>query len=347
MESIQRPVNFITCAVIAFLILPMVVTPRGGQSRAQVYRTVPDSAGPFPAIERQIFQENGDIDVLFLGDSILWAAVDVTLFKEGLSRSLGREAVVLSFASNWDGIDRHYVLLKDLLARRRVGMVVFNLPSPKKIADKPHVQSFRWLRFAEFPELFDGLSWGNRLSLYSVMVLGAPRQLLGRLRGDLVDPNSTREELLEGLNGKRGYLGEPFVDLGIETGGIKAEPVQYSGATKNQFSFTGPALGPMQRHFANLLVNLLTTHSVKGVVLHVPRYAELGSHTVDERECWPDALGGNLSLVGLSSKELFGDMDESKVRQFYYDDHLNKNGKFAYTRAVSPKLWSLYGEAKH
>jgi hypothetical protein len=332
------------CSLLsACLLLPVLVAWGAKPGREGMYRTLPVNMGPYVAIERQIYQEQGDIDVLFLGDSFLWQAVDIPRVRDALTGDLGRPARVFSFSTNWAGLDRQYVLLRDLLARRRVGMVVLDLPAPDiPMEDKPHNLSYYWLRMGDDPELFRGLSSKDRATVYSVMVLGAPRFLLARLRSSPIDPKQADPALLSLVENRLGYLGAPFQEEPVRES--PGTVIRFSPKSQGDFRFTGPALGPLQRHFAVLIAGLLGRYGVRGVILHVPRYSERHGTMVDERECWPKALDGRLELMGIPPARLFQGLSEDQIQHHFYNEHFNANGKRLFTQFLLPALRTLHAE---
>ena len=331
--------------LVFFLIFPIILSWGGHGDRSEVYRAVPPTLGPMAAIERQIFQEKGDIDILFLGDSLLREGVDIAAVREALSRKLGRPATVFSFGCAWPGLDRHYFLLRDLLAHRKVKMVVMCMPTPRAVIDKPHVMAFRWLFFGEDNEAFQGLGLRDRAALYVSMILGAPHKCLTLLRTNLVAPEDCDISLLDGHKLRRGFNGAPFVATPPRRSDAPPESLIYSASTQDNFRFVGPPLASLQRHFALLLADLLRTNRVTGVVLHIPREAERNSGTVDERENWPAVLGKPIALVGIAPKVLFQGLDGTQIDRYYYDEHFNINGNEFFTTAITPALTRLYADS--
>src|SRR6185369_7920682 len=125
---------------------PLVLRP----AREAAWSGVPTCEGPFSHIQQGVFEEKGDIDLLFIGSSFLWAGIDTPQVERAQSAQLGRKATVLTLGSNWWGEDLTYFLLRDLLARRRVKMVVFSMPTKTDQQSAPHPGAAYWYddRFA-------------------------------------------------------------------------------------------------------------------------------------------------------------------------------------------------------
>lgn len=331
--------------LVVCLLAPLLVSRIVKPGRDLLYRTVPVAAGPFPAMEQQIFQEQGDIDILFLGDSLLWQAIDIPQVQQTLSQKLGRQATVFSFSSNWVGLDRHYFLLKDLLAHRKVGMVVFSMPHPTVgIEDKTHVEAHFWFRLGEDPEVFRGLPFGDKATLYATALFGAPRHFLGRIRTNPLDPAQTDPYLLRWVEDRLGFEGAPFaIEPRIDRMISGAMPLCAKGPHPG-FRFTGPPLGRLQRHFAQLIAAQIHQHKVKGLILHVPVYSEHLGTTIDERECWPLVLSGQIMIAGVPPSQLFNGFTKEQIQHCYYNEHFNQNGKRLFTRTILQLLMDRYAE---
>jgi hypothetical protein len=141
-------------------------------------------------------------------------------------------------------------------------------------------------------------------------------------------------------------MGAPFVREPDPVLAPEQTPLVYGPASRAGFRFTGPRLGSLQRHFAQRLAGQLRQHGVRGVVVHVPRYGERQAATVDERECWAETLDPALTLIGVPPRSLFPGMTDLQIQRYYYNEHLNENGKRLFTRALLPTLGRLYAETQ-
>jgi hypothetical protein len=209
----------VTFAVLLLILLlgPVIAALWSGVDSSDVYRSLPTYAGPIAHIEHQLFEEQSDLDVVFIGSSFIWSAIDAPYVQEELSRTLGRPARVLVLASVWPGLDRDYAILHDLLAHRRVRLVVLQFPNRdrptddpaadvNRVTDEPHVQAFRFLRVGDFPGVLDGLSARSRASLYAGAILGLPRHALSAIRPNFVAYSPVEATLGARLE-QKGYYG--------------------------------------------------------------------------------------------------------------------------------------------
>lgn len=333
-----------TSLVLVLLLLP--ITLSGRIARSDVYPTVPTKAGAFPYIQREIFEEKSDIDVLILSTSLLWTAIDTPYLQRELSQASGREVKVVTLGSNWRGEDLNYVLLRDLLAHRKVKSIIFSMPADYQVMDEPHNQSSRWLLYGENSQALDGLPFSQRVALYGEQVLGAPRHLLTKVRGNQLAEDPQKQLLGANLVAE-GFEGASFSPRDVPTPALSAAEMIYSNSSATNFRFTHKPLSPYQEHFLRLVFALLQQHQVKVTLVHVPLWSERLSTVVEERMDWPEVFGMPITIVGVPPAKLFEGLPNKEIDQFYYNEHLNANGARLFTRTITPALVKSYAENDH
>jgi hypothetical protein len=336
------------------IVAPAVVARVGILDRESVYSALPVEAGPVSHIRRQIFDETADIDVVFVGSSLMWSGIDAPFVQEQLSAALGREAVVTVIASVWPGLDRDYAFLKDLLARRRVALVVIQFPNRdrptrdaaaavNRVSDQPYVLAFRLYRAGDFPEVGEGLALRARAALYGGAILGLPRQLLSAARDNRMTPSPVEATLGARLQ-ELGFYGAPFTPFEPVPPQLAAAEMTYSPGAESSYRFFDEPLPPFQQHFAALIAALLAAHDVPAVVLHIPQANEIDAQFVEERVDWRAATGIDATMVGIPPARLFRGFSEEETLRFFSSDHLNRNGAVFFTRAVMPALLEAYAQ---
>jgi len=345
------------------LLLPLV----GGKSllppREHIYSSVPwETHGPYHYIQEQIFEEKGDIDIAFVGSSHMLYGIDTPYVQDQLSKKLGRKAVVRTIAWAWTGFDALYFIVQDLLQNRKVHMLVIYDEYNK--SDVPHVMAPRWFRFGDNSEALADLPLRVKVPYYIAAVLGMPQNLLGLVRSNLpIDIGSSKFDEVERLlhtpdpatrygsySAEAGFSPKfvlpnpvPFIAYVPSGGAQESDTCVYSVATKSAFEFTGPALPEWQLHFARKFAALSQKCGSKVIMLHVPTFRERNALAVPEREYWPQALGCEITMVGIPPKRLSQGMTEADVQKLFYDDwHLNRNGQKYYTSLITPRLLQIY-----
>src|SRR5438309_682095 len=84
------------CGLLAALLaLPLVLRRLELPSHAQRLAAAPVAAGPYSFLEREIYEERSDLDLAFVGDSLLWVGIDTPLVARSLGPVLGRPARVV------------------------------------------------------------------------------------------------------------------------------------------------------------------------------------------------------------------------------------------------------------
>jgi hypothetical protein len=351
-SSVRHAAAF-TLLLGALLLLPAMVARSGALDRADVYPTLPVNAGPFSYIQRQIFEETGDIDLAFIGSSFMWNAFDVHYVQRELSTALGRPVTVRTLASVWPGIDRDYALVRDLVSQRRVRMVVLKLPNRElptddplvvfnRVTNTPHIQAFRFFRVGELAGMLDGLHARERASLYAGAVLGMPRHLLSLLRPNYLSL-SPADSLFGGRIDHRGYFGAPYVEFRPAPPVIPAQEMIYSAGTASRFRFFHEPLPHYQTHFVRMIGRFLKERGVPLVLVHIPQANETRRATVEERLSWLEQfpeLGAK--LIGVPPSRLFQRFSDAEVKRFFSSDHLNQNGTVYFTHTITPALIQVF-----
>lgn len=334
--------------VIGILLsLPVLMHVVGLPPRDRVYSGIRVETGTGPLDEHNIFEEKGPVDVLLVGSSLLVRGVDINYIEQQLSQQLGRPARVRRLALKWQGLDMQYMLMKDFLEHHKAGMVIMDMPTDALIGDAPHIQAYRWMRWGEFPQSTAGLSLHARIGIYGAQVLGAPRQLVNYLRPNrLVQTPALIQKLgAQSEYGGVGYYGGPFVPEPRIPPTFASDSMLSHGATDPNFDFNGDPLGPYHQHWAREIGNLARQYNVPFAMIHVPEDTEKGSTRIPERMYWPEVIGlPTAPILGIPSATLFRDTPADQIRNYYYDQHFNDNGREFFTRAITPAILDLYAK---
>ena len=286
--------------LLVLIALPALLGHSALPPRATIYTALPDRYGPFPFIHRQIFEEKGDIDMVFAGSSHIWSGIDTPAVQQALGARLGREAKVITLGWPWSGFDAVYFITRDLLEHRHVRMLVIN--DEFLADDTPHRAAHRWFRYGDDAAALDGLPWRGKAALYGGAVLGLPRNLLALLRQDrswndenpipsvwksfyrAPDPGTR----LGALSAHVGYDYDPgfaaFHPPIVEPG---SDAYDYHPGAEDHFRFGGRPTQPYQRHFVRKLAELARAHGTQLVFSHLPTIEEASAPVVQEREFWP------------------------------------------------------------
>lgn len=336
--------------IATLLTLPILMSIVGLPPRDRVYSGIRVETGMGPFDEHEIFEEKGPVDILFVGSSLMVRGVDMGYVQRQLSAKLGRPAKISYLSLKWQGLDMQYMLMHDFLEHHKVGMVVMDMPTLALVGDSPHIQAYRWMRWGEFPRSTSDLSLRDRLAIYGAQVLGAPRQLVNHPRPNRLVQNRQLVTRLGSQSeyGSVGYFGGPFVAEPRTPPEIPTSSMFSRGPEDQNFDFDGVPLGPYHRHWAREIGNLAKQYNIPFAMMHIPEDLEKGMTRVPERMYWPDVIGiPSAPILGIPSATLFHDTPPSEIRNYYYDQHFNDNGKEFFTRAITPAVLDLYTREVH
>ena len=363
-SSLRQAIGFVL--LLLFLLLLPVLVPRSAlPPRETIYATQPWNVGPYPFIHDQIYVEKSDIDIAIVGDSQMWAAIDTPILQQELSKALGRPAVVVTLCCPWTGFDGVYFLARDLLAHRKVRMLIFADASGLDRAPQqtPHKEAWRWFRYTEDAAEVATLPLSVKIAYYYGSIVELPRNLLGLLRpnlGPLLTAQRQREldeqqhwvmpntrlgalTMLESYN-NRPDLFAPFTAL------TKTQPsdfVIYSPDTAAKFRFADPSDEvSVQTVYVQKFAALAREHGASLVCLNVPYYRDRRSPLIHERYNWAEVMHAPVTLLGIPPATLFDGVSDDDLPKLFWDDyHFNANGQRYFTRLLAPNLISLYDQA--
>jgi hypothetical protein len=328
------------------------------------YPTFAWGIGEFPWIQDEIFQKKGDIDIVFIGSSHMWTAVNTPFVQRKLSEKLNRRSEVITLGWNWSGYDALYSVASNLLEHRRVRMIVVYDENLRR-DDSLHPLSYRMIQVGSRPEEFEGMPWPSRLQAYAGAVLGLPRHMLSLVRNDrLESPEHWKDAAYlrsldaTDLTAQLGSLRATKEMEGLESGetapASASRPAMAGDArictegTPTDAAYAGSPLGPYQLYFARKFARLCSDHGTTVVALHIPVSGAEDEKVITERQPWSEMLGSPVDLVGIPGAALFGGIPPGQIHRYFYEkDHLNRNGQDLFTPLITPNLLKLYKASPH
>ncbi len=329
--------------VVFALALPKIITNFNLISRADSYDIMSEKNGGYMFIKDEIFNKKEDIDILFIGGSVIWNAVDTPQIQKALSEKLGRPAKVLTFGFNFNSVDIPYTQLRDLLEKRRVRMVVFSIPR-LSWTKGPSTLAYKFLRYDENSDVVEGLSAESKISLYACNVLRSPRDLLTVVRDNpsMISPYAKD---LGAFKKAEGMVQNPetFERFTPPPPVFSSSDLIYSDKTQASFFITNKRLSPHQDHYLDKLFELFKAKQVPLAMLNVPQYSEKNNDRIVELQDWSKRTGTEIPLIGIAPTVLFKGLNEAEVEKLHCDpEHFNLNGSEFYTRTVLPAILEVY-----
>jgi hypothetical protein len=329
------------CAVLILLMiaLPAVLVSIGGLTRQEVYPTAPTEWGTFDLIQREIFQNTSDIDVLLVGSSNLYHGLDAPYLRDQLARSMGQPANVVMLPYNFRCDLLQYLLVRDILERRKVKMLVLVMPFEEEQYAKPHLRTHYWMLHGD--ESLNGLPSQLSSSLFASTILGSPRHLLSLIRPDLLE-HSARSDDLGTLRAEKSLRG-PYSYWHVKPVELPPGEMFYSKETEANFHFGGPPLTWFQKHYLRRTMDMVRKHDTGVVTLSVPEYWQRKNTAVQERVNWPEFFGMEIPMIGIPPSTLFNGLSDEEIDRLFADPkHFNRNGNEMFSRTITPALTEAY-----
>jgi len=348
--------------LLVLLLLPVLAGNSWLPAREQSYAALSWGSAPFPWIRNQIFEETNALDIAFLGSSHILHAINTPYVEAKLGEKLGRPAVVRTLGWGGAGYDALYFIARDLLAHRRVRLLVFYDENPGG-GLRNNLASV-WFRWGDGAPALSGLPMTEKSLFYFAAIVGMPRNLLCLVRPNLPAPlvsdppnewerhygSASVVKLLGATRSKLGFnydtMADSFTPFTPFTPRTAATPVDvevYSPAEKNDFVFSRTALPAWQVHFARKLAELARTNGCQLVMLQLPVLADAPAQAITERACWPEVFQADLPLVGIPPAKLFAGLTDEQLHWLFTNGaHFNQNGMDYFTTLITPALITLY-----
>lgn len=343
-RSIRSMLSF--CTLLLVLIgLPVILHVIGLPPRVEAWSGVSNHAGAVGDVVHTIYDDSHDADVLFVGPSLIRRGVMLKPIEQALSAHLGRPAHVAMLSMVWAGADMPYFMLRDYLARHKPQLIVWEVPGPTSNSNEPHIQAYRWMRFGEYSDAFAGLPLFSRVQVYAEMILGAPKELLYKLRPNIVtDEEKTDqdgEDVRENIN--TGYHKAKFVPEPLPSSQPTAKLIP---DTSPIFHIDGDRPEAYQLNFVHKIAALAADKGVHLVFLHIPTDLEYGNSRLPEIANWSAVLGSQYNVIAIPAAELFQGSSRDHFLHYYSDSHLNTNGRRLFTNAIIPPVLEAYDQSK-
>lgn len=337
--------GFFLLLVLVALILPALFDRRSAGLEKAAYEMVPEDLGAFSFVKNEVFEKDEELDILFLGSSVMFAGIDATAVRDSLSRELGRPANVAVFGHYFNSIDVSYVQLRDLLERRRVKMIVYSVPRGE-FPEGPSPSGVRFIRYGDVPELTAELPLNGKLSLYASSVLNLPKDLLAITRDNLEPPSPFEKDL--GADVQKMAMGRDvgkFVEIDPPAPDFKARELIFPTEESSHFDLSDKTVSDYQKVFLKRLFNLARDERIPLIMLNIPQLPEKHSPKIVVLDDWARNYGLRTKIVGVAPAELFAGLSESEIEKMYFDErHFNANGNEFFTQSVMPGILEVFRE---
>jgi hypothetical protein len=317
--------------------------------------------GPSDWHANQIFEQTAPLDVLFIGHSGIWTAIDhAELDREMAARGIPTESATIGFTGS--GYDFVYTMLTDFFARRRARLVVVNYPDVHlhQTFSNPAEKYVRRI------SLFDpGLDLGKpalAATNYGEMALVGFRLLLASIihprpadmkgyptswgfsdhleatKGSLLREVGFQEE-----KWRTGLRPPTFVTRILPGDPLGAMIVGAGFPPPAWVNLTDEPLTPIESTYLPAIKALCEKN---GAVLALMLPPEATVRDKSKIEISRQALALGIPIMAATLDMLFGDVSDGSVKDHYSDQrHLNKNGARQGAKAFATPLQVLLTQA--
>jgi hypothetical protein len=366
--SSTRQASVFVIMLIAVLLSPALVGKKFLPSREQSYAVQGWDNGPYPWIRQQIYEETNDIDIAFVGSSLMMWGIDTPYVEAQLSKQLGRPAVVRSICWGGTGYDGLYFITQDLLEHRKIHLLVF-YDENNVLKNYRNTQAPIWFRYGDNAEALSGLPLNEKTLLYFSAIIGMPRNMLSLLVRTVPMPlTSAKPNYMERMfhtPNPTTRLGSVAAELGctpmadgqafapyVPHSMVQPEDVCiFSAASPGSFQFANEPLPAWQKHFSKKFAAKAAQSGCSLVLLDIPLLDTNRPAVLRERAFWPDLLHCDISILGIPPARLFAGLSDDEIFRLYanaghrnnaYASHLNRNGQEYFTKLITPSILKLY-----
>lgn len=112
--------------------------------RKKIISKIPGTETDAAFVIDEVYNKTSDIDLLLLGPCTVWWQIYTPRLQEKLSQKYQRRAEVITLGFNHFGSDLMYLILKDVLKKRKVKNLLLSLPKIEDMYPFPHQNSIGW-----------------------------------------------------------------------------------------------------------------------------------------------------------------------------------------------------------
>lgn len=341
----------------ALLAAPIAIERLFPADPAKIYRGVAPIYGNYYTIGSELAKP-GKIDVLIVGASDAWTALDPRVVKARMEAKYGRPMRVLNMGTNWAGEERNAQIVADFVRAHKVDVVL--VPESPTIQSQPHeLAKFWWrdaLRAQELPVR-------NAAQLHIMSLVGLPRQIWARFQTPKNNPlTESYRAYLEAQTAVLGFnvtrLGfkshavadeaqrRPFAERPAPTVTLATDELFYQGEDDPRFAPRSFSYAPFQSAFTRAARDAARQSGAVFATFSIPTHFESSA----EERAAIGVLSGvdrDWPTIGISMTNLFPNLAFDEMLDFYLNEsHLNEYGARAYTNAMMPAIERLYDEAQ-
>lgn len=328
---LKTEVVFIFAILAACIAVSLTLWPLGLR-RGDLMLRIPPSEANGAFLTEELENKTGPLDVVFIGDCLVWWQVFTPDVQSALSQAWARDARVITLGFNHFGADVTYLLARDLLEKRAVKNIVLPLPKIEDFNEFPHRGAVNWWIYPADLDGGEALSARASLRLMGLSLFTSFRRLTSILT-------------------KRPAFAADAGDLGFNSG--RRQPAIDDDAYLTKFDFgvaaktdllSSVARGPsaLLTHdwmiYFRKLADLGREKGVNFVFIDSPHAAEFETDEATVAWGFEKFFPADTKVVTLNFRD-WRDRQRDDVRGRIYEGHnLTFDGARAYTRTILPAL---------
>lgn len=210
-----------------------------------------------------IYNQKSDIDLLIIGGSRFWTVMNPQIIQKEMEKKYFRKLNIVSLSRNWSGPDYSYVVLRDLLERRKVKKIL--IMAEPKLFETYHLLFYSIAKFKDRAEIIISNKNQNLLFNISDYLKMTFKQLL-----DLSIKSNIKDKIVNSY----GYSCLNEVSDGVYVNISKSYRYQY----KENYNKLKPIRFDIfdkeyshSRYFFRKIKDLSSKYDTKLIFFHLPR----------------------------------------------------------------------------
>lgn len=299
-------------------------------ARYHLIATIPPTETDAHFVIDEVYQKTGDIDALILGPCTAWWQIYTPFIQEALSKKYQRDTVVITLGYNHFGSDLMYLLLKDVLQKRKVKNLVLPLPKVEDLYPFPHQNSVNWWIYPKDLESVQGLSFAGYTRILGLNLFSAIYR--SSLSGQPIPGMLTNQEF--GFNSLRDSRRIKVSELPALN---RAKYVNLVTPSETDLDTEHPLSADWVR-FYQLVFELVKVHRINVVFVDSPHVTEFESRDRTIPGNFAKIIDPKIPVIRTDFKKWFSALPATLQNQIYSGHNLTAVGAQAFTDLIKDQL---------
>jgi hypothetical protein len=305
----------------------------------------------------ETFVNQSEIDLLFIGSSNVGNDINRELLRIMLQNELQREVKLFTIDIACECSILRYKLLKEILDRRKVGLIIFGLPSVASENFDPIDRNV--YQVSDHKQLLEVAPFNLHLAYLTSAQITFPFQMVKHYLFSEKYRNTYRNNDFVPTYSQplaKGW-GEPRPAKKEELAKNPFKKIVYDYSDFKIFEPFSPqplvqlheSLNKIEHEYlvsskvSNALFFKMLSYARSRVrflaVMHMPIFDERNKTSIVLRIDPKKLINEKVPFLAISNSELFRNLSENQIRQLYFNNlHFNTNGANFFTKAIGPAI---------